>query len=240
MGKFVLKIDAEKVMEALGLGGLRVEELRVGKRGGGLLELTVSSEGLEELSGPEALYYREFRAISNAVSSTMELNEILGVIVKHLKRTLKVKGSAIMLLDKERRRLEQVAAEGLSKSYISKGPITSQQSAETVEKGKPIIILDATSDKRVQYPEAAKREGIVSMLSVPISVRGRVIGLVRLYSATKRRFPKKEVEFVGAVAEQGGIAIENARLFAQVKEDYKGLMEDAWRWFEQRYPALRT
>jgi signal transduction protein with GAF and PtsI domain len=240
MGKFVIRIDASKAMEALGFSGLQVEELRVDKRAGKCVELTVSTERPEEFSSPEAIYYREFKAVINAVSSTMELNEILDVIVKHLKKTLKVKGCTIMLLDKGRHHLELVAAEGLSKPYISKGPITSKQSAETVEKGKPIIILDVERDKRVQYPEAARREGIVSMMSVPISVRGAVIGLVRLYSATKRRFPKKEVEFVSAVAEQGGLAIENARLFAQVKKDYAGLMEDTWRWFEQRYPALIT
>lgn len=240
MGKFVIKVDVDKVMKGLGLGDLKVEELRVDKRLGRSVELSLSTKEAGELASPEALYYSEFRAVSKAVSSTMDLKEILDLIVKHLRKTLRVKGCTIMLLDKKRRHLELAAAVGLSKAYLSKGPITSEQSAKAVEKGKPVIILDATTDRRVQYPVDASREGIASMLSVPISVRGTVIGLVRLYSAAKRRFPKGELEFVTAVAEQGGLAIENARLFAQVKEDHKGLMEDTWRWFEQNYPALGT
>lgn len=241
MGKVKVRIDAEKVIEALGFRGMQVENIGVDKKAGRCVELTVSTkEKTKKSSRPETAYYNDFRAVSTAVSSTMDLNEILELIVKHLKKTLRVKGCAIMLLDKKRQHLELAASVGLSKNYLGKGPITSRQSASTLERGKPISILNVADDKRVQYPEQAVREGIVSMLSVPISVRGTVIGLVRLYTATERRFEKGELEYVTAVAEQGGLAIENARLLAQVEADYKGLMDDTWRWFEQSYPPLSS
>ncbi len=56
--------------------------------------------------------------------------------------------------------------------------------AETLD-GQTVLILDTSNDSRVQYPEEAKKEGIASVLSVPITVKGQIIGVLRIYTSEK-------------------------------------------------------
>ena len=74
-------------------------------------------------------------------------------------------------------------------------------------------------------------EGIGAILSLPIVYRDKLIGILRLYNETPREFSYKEVEFLTALAELGGIAIENARAMQKVKKDHAKEMEDLWDWF---------
>ena len=115
---------------------------------------------------------------------------------------------------------------------MAKGPLDADKSiAETLE-GQIAIIPDATDDPRVQYPEAAKNEGIASMLSIPISVKDQIIGVLRIYTSQARDFTDDECEFICGLADMGGIAIENARMYDHLKADHENLMEETHRWFE--------
>jgi GAF domain-containing protein len=78
---------------------------------------------------------------------------------------------------------------------------------------------DATSDPRLEYHEAKKAEGIASLLVVPVRVKGKLIGVLSLFTSKPRDFSKDEIEFLTALAEQGGMAIEHARLFEKVMEN---------------------
>lgn len=104
-----------------------------------------------------------------------------------------VKGCAIFLWDKQRNILEIRATHGLSESYLKKGPIDADKSiAETLE-GKSVLVYDIQKDTRVQYPDEAEKEGIASILSVPISVKDQIIGVLRIYTSEQRIFPKMKV-----------------------------------------------
>ena len=95
--------------------------------------------------------------------------------------------------------------------FLNKGPISALASiAESLREG-PIAIYDVTDDPRIQYPDEAKAEGIFSMLSVPIQIHGSVIGCLRVYTSEPWEFVMDDVNFVQAVAEITGMAIEMAR-----------------------------
>jgi FOG: GAF domain len=83
--------------------------------------------------------------------------------------------------------------------------------------GEPHVVLDVASDPSVQYPEEAKKEGIVSMLSFPLKGREKVIGTLRLFTGEKREFTQEEMDFVAALASQSAISIENARFYDSLK-----------------------
>jgi len=82
-----------------------------------------------------------------------------------------------------------------------------------------VFIADVRTDPAVQYPEAAEREGILSMLSVPILVREKVRGVLRLYSSIATAFSTEDLEFAKVLAEIGGIAIINAKLYQERTTD---------------------
>ena len=79
--------------------------------------------------------------------------------------------------------------------------------------GKPVLVDDVMKDARVQYPKEAKKEGIASILSVPITVMGKIIGVLRIYNSKPHEYSDDEIEFISSLADMGAIAIENARHF---------------------------
>ena len=80
-------------------------------------------------------------------------------------------------------------------------------------------------------PEACKKEGIRSILSIPLVFKDNVIGMLRLYDTKERDYTYREVEFITALAEQGAIAIENARYMEKVLKDHKKEVEELSDWF---------
>jgi len=172
----------------------------------------------------EYIYLSAFIHITRAISSSPDLKEILHLIVKSTCETTGSKGCTLMLLDEEGERLEVKSFYGLSDRYVGKGPIAADKSISDTLKGEPIIIENATSDPRVQYPQQAKQEGIASIVSVPIILRGRIIGVLRLYTSVPCRFTDDDIDFLSAIAMQSGLAIENAKMFELVKANYEKLM----------------
>jgi signal transduction protein with GAF and PtsI domain len=170
------------------------------------------------------------------LSSSLEVKGILHAMTADLTKSLVgVKGATIRLLDKTEETLELVASVGLSKKYLQKGPVLAQKSiAQAMKNGKPVIILDAATDRRVQYRAMNKEEGIVTILAVPIKTKERVIGVLRLYSKAVRHFTAEEIKLVTALAYLGGLAIQNASLYLLCQTEMKDLQEELWShrsWF---------
>ncbi|MDQ7782496.1 MAG: response regulator [Desulfomonilaceae bacterium] len=180
--------------------------------------------------------YREdtFAEIKTAVSSTLNLREVLDLIVEGVVKVMKVKGSTLSLLDKKREKLRVFAFSGLSREYVDKGPLDSSKSiAETTMNGKHVWVEDVSNDSRVQYPAEAMREGITSILSVPLLVKNKVTGSLRVYTSEPRRFSEEEIRFLYGFAEQVALAIENARSYEDVKDEYEALRDDLWDFFDR-------
>jgi GAF domain-containing protein len=80
-------------------------------------------------------------------------------------------------------------------------------------------VYDATTDPRLENREEKKAEGIASILVVPVRVNDKAIGVLSLYTSTPREFSEDEAGFLSALAEQGGMAIENARLVERLNDN---------------------
>ncbi|MFH1379638.1 MAG: GAF and ANTAR domain-containing protein, partial [bacterium] len=88
-------------------------------------------------------------------------------------------------------------------------------SGRAIELCKPIKVPDVRKDAQYQFPEIAKKEGIVSMLSVPMMVRGKAVGVINSYTAQKHNFTEHEISILQAVANQAAVAIENTKLMEE-------------------------
>ena len=177
-------------------------------------------------------YLGTIRKITEELTSTLDIEEVLQHIVRLTAEAVGVKGCSLRLLNEKTRQFDLSAAWGLSPAYLSKGPIDADHSMSACMKGGLVHILDAKSDLRVQYPEDAQTEGIVSMLSVPMLSVGRVLGVLRLYTSETRDFERDELEFVQTLADLGTLALEHERLYTGLKEDHAALVEDFHAWFE--------
>ncbi len=177
--------------------------------------------------------YHAMHAIASEVNSSLKLDEVLKALLRKVIEEMNCKAASIRLLGPRRRRLHLVAAQGLSERYLKKGDIWVEESPidREVLQGRPATIYDVQREVGFQYPEEAAREGIRSVLAVPLQVRDQVIGVLRAYSAQPHRFSEEEVEFLEAIADLGAIAIENARLHEALNERYEAAREDWAGWY---------
>jgi len=180
----------------------------------------------------ELRYLELFIDVCKVINSSLDLKEVLILITKNIVKLMNVKACTIFLLDKSRNKLEVSASYGLSEAYLRKGPLDADKSiAETLD-GKIVLIHDTSNDPRVQYPEEAKREGIASLLSVPMTVKGQILGVLRIYTSEQQDFSDDEYKMISGLADMGGIAIDNARMYDHLKADHESLIADTHKWFE--------
>lgn len=163
-------------------------------------------------------YLKSLEEIGKAINSTLNLQEVLDFIVSRLPEVMNLKGCTIRLFAPGRDHLNLVAASGLSQEYLGRGSIDDELSTHHAIQGEPVIIYDAETDPRVRYHEDAKKEGVASILAVAIVVKKRIIGVLRLLTSEKRHFSDAEINFATAVAEQGGIAIQNAKSYSKIEK----------------------
>ena len=182
----------------------------------------------------ESRYYQTLYEVARTINSSLDPTRVLEKITSEVTRAMSAKAASIRLLDRKRLRLLLGAACGLSRGYLRKGPVEVAKSGidkEVIETGHPVATSSCTVN-RLQYPEEAAREGISSIMVVPLSVAGQVIGVLRVYDAECREYAPHEVEFLQAVADLSAIAIENARLHEALKKDYELLAAYESRLFE--------
>ncbi len=183
----------------------------------------VNARVFERTVSREKEYLRVFQEVTRAVSSSLQLDEVLGMIVRTLPEVMGLKAATIRLLDDSGKSLELVAAFGLSDRYLGRGPVDMEENIREALQEKPVAIPDVSTDPRVYYRKEAEEEGIKSMLTLPIIVRGRVTGILRLLGAHVRHFDQQDIDFTAALAEQCGIAIENARMYERQHKEARYL-----------------
>lgn len=180
-----------------------------------------------------AMFHSIIDHVTQAVRSSLDLNELYQSIVRVITEQLRIKGCAIRMLDAKREKLVLKAAHGLSQAYLNKGPVDADKSVAEALDGECIVIKDMLTDPRIQYPEEARREEISSMLSVPLMSKQESIGILRVYTKDRYDFSENEIIMMKAIGEQCALAIRNAQLYTTMKERYEVLMADFHKWFDE-------
>ncbi len=171
----------------------------------------------------EMLNYETLLNVTNAISHSRDPEEVVLMTVESIKTALEVKGCTLFLINRSSEELEVAASYGLSEEYLNKGPISAIKSiAASLEEG-PVAISDVADDPRLQYPEEAGKEGIASILSVPVVTGGRTIGALRIYTAEPWEFTMEDLNFVQAMANITGVVIGLTRHLRGMKESIEVL-----------------
>ena len=171
----------------------------------------------------QIINYETMLRIAKAISHSKDPEEIALMTVESIKTALNVKGCALFLFNRKSHELELANSYGLSDEYINKGPVSAMRSiAQSLEDG-PVAIYDVTDDPRIQYSKEAQKEGISSILSVPIVVGGNLIGAMRVYTSEPWEFTMNDVNFVQALAQIAGGAINMARYVKGLKSSIEVL-----------------
>lgn len=163
------------------------------------------------------IYVKQIEALSkvaNLITSGLYLEELLRLIVHVTAEIMNSKISSLMLLDPNTKELVVRATQSISEAYNKKPNIKLGEGIAGIvaKDNKPIYVLDVRDDERYLNQDIAKKEGLCSLASVPLAIKGRVIGVLNCYTSKKHKFSKHELDLLTALANQSAIAIENAEL----------------------------
>ena len=171
----------------------------------------------------QIINYETMIKVAKAISHSKDPEEVALMTVESIKTTLNVKGCALFLFNRKTNELSLATSSGLSEEYINKGPVSALRSiAQSLEDG-PVAIYDVMDDPRIQYPKEAQKEGISSILSIPIIVGGKLLGAMRVYTSEPWEFTLDDVNFVQALAQIAGGAINMARYVKGLKSSIEVL-----------------
>jgi len=192
--------------------------------------------------------------ISKAIASDYNLEDILRLIVSV---TAEVMGSnicSLMLIDEKKNELVIRATQSMSEEYNHKLPLKIGEgvAGKVAKSNKPIAIKDVTKEKEYKHKDIAKKEGLCSLLCVPLTVKGKVIGVINCYTSQPHDFSETEISILSSIADQAAVAIENTDLMLKsrvvqeelqtrkIVERAKGiLMKEEVLTEEQAYLKLR-
>lgn len=155
--------------------------------------------------------------ISRTITSDLYLEEILQLIVAMTAESMNFKICSVMLLDEDKNELVIKATQSKSRAYTKKPNVTLTESVagRAIVEAKPITIRDVRKTPGYQYPDIAKKEGLCSLIALPLSVKKEIIGVLNCYTAAPRDFSEEDIGLLTALANQAAISIQNAKLMVQ-------------------------
>lgn len=209
----------------------------------------------------KALQLETLSQVSETVVSNRLIEDMMHLMVVMTAQMMGSKICSIMLLDQQASELRIVATQSLSEQYRLKPNLKVGQSisGRVVQERRPIIVPDVTRDRTYMYSDLARKEGLCSLLSVPMMVRDKMVGVINSYTSQPHAFTAEEVKLMQAIANQAAIAIEHATLLEKsfemqealavrkVVEQAKGYLmrlkklseEDAFRLIQRQSMDLR-
>lgn len=164
-------------------------------------------------------YLDALSKISKAITSDLYLEDILKLIVTLTANVMNAKICALWLLDEKQQELKIRATQAISKEYLKERPIKFGEGIVglVAKDKKSTAILDVTKDERYKEKALAKKEGFVSMLSVPMMVKNKVIGVITCYTTKPYEFSESDTELLMTVANQAAVSIENTELMVKTR-----------------------
>ena len=163
--------------------------------------------------------------VSRAVVSDRYLEEILNLLVGLTAEVIGSKICSLMLLEEDKQELVIKATQSLSQAYRSKLPIKVGESVSgrAVQMKRPVTVRDVKREPGYKYPEIARKEGLASLVAVPMMIKNRVVGVLNCYTTEEREFTEEEIQLLVGVANQAALAIENTSLLAERVADREAL-----------------
>ncbi len=194
--------------------------------------------------------------ISKAISSDRYIEDILRLVVTVTAETMHSKICALWLLDNTNNTLKLRATQSISEDYLKDRSLKMGEGivGQVALARKPRSVLNVLEEPDYKEKELARKEGLVSMLSVPMVVKNRVIGVINCYTSYSHKFTETEKNVLITVANEAAVAIENTELMVKTKViqeelESRKLIErakdilmtrrgltgpDAYRWIQKR------
>ncbi|MCP4266284.1 MAG: response regulator [Candidatus Brocadiaceae bacterium] len=159
--------------------------------------------------------------ISKAITSVLDIDELLDLCLAEINKKLNVRHSSIMLVDESRSELVVRASRGYRRSLVlgKTQKIDEGVAGRVVKDKKPLLVQDIKRDERFNRSDRADYE-TKSFVSVPLILRERVLGVINVIDKiADGDFCESDVNLLCTIADQVSIALENARLYKVLEEN---------------------
>jgi len=205
-----------------GLGGLQIEKVVWMADEN---ERAVQSTGSPDIASPRAhelekereRQYHNLLALSRlaaAVSGLGNLDAVLQVALDAVLDIMNGTIGGILLIDEQTRTLSYRVSRGLSAKYAQEVRMSLGEgiAGRVALTGRPILVEDISRDERTGHPDLVRTEGLKAFVSVPLRVGDIVLGVLNVASHLPHQFTRDDSHLLGAIGDQVGVAIEQARL----------------------------
>jgi signal transduction protein with GAF and PtsI domain len=164
--------------------------------------------------------------VGQLISSGKYVEEMLQLIVRMIAEMMQARVCSIMLVDSQKNELVLKAAKCSSEEYWQRPNLKIGKSliSRVVKERSPLMVRDVTKEAGYLYPELATKEGVRSLVSVPMIFKDHVIGVINVYSAEERTFSGEDLRVLSTVADQAALAFENTKLSVAVQESQEALL----------------
>ena len=166
----------------------------------------------------KARLFESLVSVGQTINSTLNLDDALLVITREGCQLMEAKMCSLLLLDDTRQWLDLKASFGAGDAYVQKPRLNVEESllGMVMRRQKPVQVENVQTSSRYQHVEIARREGLVSLLSVPLLFGGEAIGALSVYTGVFHSFSNEEIRILSALAQLSAIAIEKARLYERI------------------------
>lgn len=157
--------------------------------------------------------------ISKAIVSDLYLEDILRLIVTVTAEAMGSNICSLLLIDEKNKELTIRATQSVSDEYNKKKPLKIGEgiAGKVVKENVSVVIKDVAQEKEYKYQDIARKEGLCSLLCVPLAVKNKVIGVINCYTSKPHDFTEVEINVLSSIAAQAAVAIENAELMVKSK-----------------------
>ncbi|MEO8428911.1 MAG: GAF domain-containing protein [Verrucomicrobiota bacterium] len=178
----------------------------------------IHNTGLYEQLRLKAKLFESLISVSRTINSTLNLDDALKVITREACSLMTAKMSSLLLVADDPEWLELRASYGAGPDYISRPRLSVSETllGTVLRRKKPLQVENVQISSRYQSVEVARREGLVSLLSVPLIFGEQATGTLNVYTSQLHSFSNEEVRILSALAELSAIAIEKARLYERI------------------------
>lgn len=163
-----------------------------------------------------------FNRVGRALSSTLDLDEVLETLLQEVRGLLGIVASSVWLVEPETGALVCRHATGPRNEVVRGWRLPAGEGfvGLVARTGESLIVPDTQADDRY-FEDVAEESGLIlrSILTVPLQVRERVIGVLQAVDTEVNRFDAADRALLEPLAASAAIAVENARLYQAAQQE---------------------
>lgn len=178
------------------------------------------------MSEKTAEHLKKILAVNRKINSTLKLDELLGIIMQVAAEVMRTEASSLMLLDEKTDQLVfRVALGEKGRDLVEKFRLRIGEgiAGSVAGSGVSVIVNDPASDSRfARRVDNATGFSTKAIVCVPVRIRGRIAGVLQAINPLeKKNFDAEDLELFEIFSEQAAIALDNARVHAELVEQEK-------------------